>query len=126
MSVRSSLLTLIGVACVLWAGLLLFTYFVRPQSLLAYMVFFLLLSSALTSTLAPVIYSVGRWLFARRIYRYTLRQSFRQSAFLALVIVFNLMLSVLHSWNLFTGLMILAAAGVMEFLTLAGGSGRTL
>ncbi len=119
MTNRSSLYMLLLVAPFAWIGLLLFTRFVPPQTFSAFVAFFLVLSVALTSTFAPVAYVVGRYVFSLRLYRVTIRHAIRQGALLALVIVLNLILRALDSWNIFTALLICVVAVVIEFLSLA-------
>jgi hypothetical protein len=46
------------------------------------------------------------------------RQAIRESALLALVIILNLMLRALHSWNLAVAVVLLVAAIVVEVLAL--------
>jgi hypothetical protein len=116
---RSSLFILLLLALVTWSSLALFTRFIAPDTVLAFIAFFVILEIALTSTFAPVAYTIGHFVLAARPYQTTIRQSLRQGALLALVIVLNLMLRALHSWNIFTALIILAAAIVIEVLFLA-------
>lgn len=118
MTKRSSL-SLIGIIALLaWASLLLFTGFVPPHTLLAFVAFFLILSVALVGTFTPITYTLGRLLLTRR-HLVTMRYALRQSTLLALVILLNLILRALHSWNIFTALVILAAAIIIEILALA-------
>jgi hypothetical protein len=119
MSNRSSLYTLLLIAPLAWAGLLLLTRFVPPNALLAFVGFFLILSVALTSTCAPAAYFVGRHIFSSQRYRTTVRHAMRQGALISLVIVLNLILRALHSWSVFMAIVILAAAVLLEVLSLA-------
>jgi hypothetical protein len=119
MSNRSSLLTLLGIAPVAWGGLLLFTRFVAPESLPARVAFFLMLSVALISIFAPIAYFIGHYLFSSRRYHASMRHAMRQGALLALVVDFNLLLLILRSWNIFTSIIIFAAAVIVELLSLA-------
>lgn len=115
-----SALSLIGViALVAWAGVLLFTGFVPPHTLLAFVAFFLILAIALISTFTPITYNLGRLFLMRRRSLVTMRYAYRQATLLALVILFNLILRALHSWNIFTALIILAIAIIIEILALA-------
>lgn len=107
------------VAPIAWGGLLLFTHFVPPQTTMAFVVFFLLLSVAQTCTLTPIAYVIGTRLLASRRYHTTVRHALRQSALLSLVIVLNLILRALHSWNIFMAIVIFVAAVVVEVLSLA-------
>ncbi len=119
MSNRSSLLLLLLIAPFAWSGLLLFTYFVPPTSLLAFSTFFLALMVALTSTFSPLAYVIGSRALSLRIYRKTMRHAIRQGALLSLVIVLNLILRALQSWSIFTAIVIVGAAVVLEVLSLA-------
>lgn len=119
MTRRASLYTLLLMALVAWGGLLLFTRFVPPQSLLAFCAFFLLLAIALTGTFSPLAYVMGLRVFSVRRYRTTLRHAIRQGILLSLVIVLNLILRALHSWSIFAAIVIVVAAVVLEVLSLA-------
>jgi hypothetical protein len=116
---RSSLTLLSIIALLAWAGLLTFTGFVPPHTLLAFVAFFLILCVALLSTCTPIAYGLGRLFLMRRHHLVTLRYAFRQAILLVIVIVLNLILRALHSWNIFTGLVIIAAAIIIEILALA-------
>ncbi|MBA2396088.1 MAG: hypothetical protein H0V70_25460 [Ktedonobacteraceae bacterium] len=119
MTNRSALSLTGGIALMAWAGVFLFTAFVPPHTPLAFIAFFLILSIALIGTFTPIAYIFGRLLLMRRRYLVTRRNAFRQGTLLALVILLNLILSALHSWNIFTAIIILAAAVIIEVLTLA-------
>jgi hypothetical protein len=119
MTRRASIYTLLLMAFVAWGGLLLFTRFVPPQSLLAFCAFFLLLAIALTGTFSPLAYVVGLRVFSLRHYRATLRHAIRQGILLSLVIVLNLILRALHSWSIFAAIVIVVVAVVLEVLSLA-------
>jgi hypothetical protein len=115
-----SALSITGIiALVAWASVLLFTGFVPPHTLLAFVAFFLILCIALTGTFTPMAYILGRFLLMRRRYLVTMRYAFRQATLLALVVLFNLILRALHSWNIFTALIIFATAIIIEILALA-------
>ncbi|GHO75401.1 hypothetical protein KSD_31720 [Ktedonobacter sp. SOSP1-85] len=116
---RSILLILLLTAPVAWGLLLLYARFVPPHTFLAFTCFFALLALALTSTLTPVAYALGSRLFPLHIYQATLRHAARQAILLTLIVLFNLILSALHSWNIYTSLAILAAVVVFEILALA-------
>jgi hypothetical protein len=116
---RSALFLIGVIALVAWAGVLLFTGFVPPHTLLAFVAFFLILSIALISTFTPITYNLGRLFLMRRRSLVTMRYAYRQATLLALVILFNLILRALHSWNIFTALIILAIAVIIEILALA-------
>jgi len=119
MTERSSLLLSLVITLIAWGGLLLFTRFVAPSSLLAFVAFFVLLTIALSTTLTPIAYVLGRRLFAPRRYRMTPRHAIRLGALLTLVIILNLMLRALHSWNIFTCIVTLVTATVIEIVALA-------
>jgi hypothetical protein len=116
---RSSLFLPGIIALLAWAGLLIFTGFVPPHTLLAFIAFFLILCVALIGTFTPITYGLSRLFLMRRRHLVTLRYAFRQATLLALVILLNLILRALHSWNIFTALIILAAAIIIEILALA-------
>ncbi|SRR5579885_1369596 len=119
MSNRASLYRLLPIVPLAWGGLLLFTRFVSPSTPVAFIAFFIILSVALTSTLALLIYGISSLLLASRRYYPTVRQAIRQGALLSLVIVLNLIIRALHSWSLFMALTILGAAVIVEVLSLA-------
>lgn len=119
MTNRASLYTLLVVALLAWGGILLFTRYVPPSTIAAFLTFFLILLVALTSTLTPLVFMIDRRLLARQHYRVTVRQAIRESALLSLVVILNLILRALHSWNLATAIVILGAAVVVEVLALA-------
>lgn len=118
MSARSSMHRLLLITLVAWSGLLLFTYFVEPQSTLALVIFFLITSVALTSIFAIIAFGVGH-VFPVRIYHTTIRRAIRQGALLSLTIMLNLILRILHSGSIFTAIIIVGAVLVLEVLTLA-------
>jgi hypothetical protein len=119
MSNRAIVFLLLVVAVLAWGGLRLFGHFIAPHSPLAFIAFFLILGVACTSTFAPLAYVIGARFLDLRVYKITIRHSLRQGALLALVVILNLILSALHSWNIFTAVVILAAAVVVEVLSLA-------
>src|SRR5436305_14660321 len=119
MTERSSLFLSLIITLISWGGLLLFTRFIPPVSFLAFVAFFALLAVALSTTLSPIVYVLGRRLFARRLYRLTAGHAIRQGALLTLVILLNLMLRALHSWNVFTCIVTLVTATVVEIVSLA-------
>jgi hypothetical protein len=116
---RLSLYVLLPIAVLAWGGVLLFTRYTAPASLSAFIIFFLLLEIALISTCSPIAYFIGLRLFPRRLYDATKSHALRQGFLLSLVIVLNLLLRALQSWNIFTGIIILAVAIVIEVLSLA-------
>lgn len=119
MTNRTALYTLLLLAPLAWGGLLLFTYFVPPYTLLAFVALFVLLGVALTSTFSPLAYFVTLRFLSSRLYRVTVRHALRQGALLSLCIILNLILRALHSWNIFTAVVIFVAAVVVEVLSLA-------
>ena len=118
MTNRNALYTLIILALIGWGGLPLFTRFVPPHTVLAFVPFFVLLGVALTSTFSPVLYFISLRFLSSRGYRATVRHAIRQGALLALCIILNLILLALHSWNVFTAIVILGMAIVIEVLSL--------
>jgi hypothetical protein len=119
MKQRGVLIGICLIALFIWGGLFLFTYQIRPATSLALAAFFLILTSALISTFAPLAYILGQRLLFTRRYRPTVGQSLRQGILLTLVVIANLMLRLLHSWNMLTAIVIIAAAIVIEILSLA-------
>lgn len=119
MTNRAVLYTLIFLALLAWGGLLAFTYFVPPHTILAFVALFMLLAVALTCTFSPLAYLVTLLFLSSRLYRFTIRHALRQGALLSLCIVFNLILLALHSWSIFTAIVIFFAAVVVEVLSLA-------
>ena len=119
MTNRLSLYTLILITLIAWLGLLLFTHAVPPHALLAFIIFFCVLSLAQTSTLALIAYLIGLRFITTQRYHTTIGRAVRQGALLSLVIVLNLILRALHSWNIFMAIVILGAAIVVEVLSLA-------
>ncbi len=118
LSNRATLYILILLAPFLWGGLLLFTRYIPPQTVVAFIAFFVLLSVAITSTFAPIAYFISLRFLSSRLYRTTVRHALRQGALLSLCIVLNLILLSLHSWNIFAAIIIFAAAIVIEILSL--------
>lgn len=116
---RTSLVTIFIIALLAWGGLLLFTRFIAPTTMLALLIFFGILIVALTGTLTPFTYFVGSRVITSPHYRATVRYALRQGLLLALAVVLNLILRALHSWNPFMGVVILGAAVVVEVLFLA-------
>src|SRR6184192_2429019 len=115
---RTALYMLILLAPFVWGGLLLFTRFIPPHNTLAFIAFFILLGAALTSVFSPLAYFIGLRFLSSRLYRATVRHAIRQGALLALCVIFNLILLALHSWNVFTALLIVGIAIVIEVLSL--------
>jgi len=116
---RNALHFLIVLAPLAWAGLAIYIYFVPPRGLLSLVAFFLLLDVALTGTFSPIAYAISMRFISSRLYRAAVRHAIRQGALLALVIVLNLILRALHSWSIVTAIIILAAAVVIEVVSLA-------
>lgn len=120
-SARTLLIILPIVALLAWGGLLFFTRYVAPQSVLAFLVFFTLLGMALFCTLAPLIHLATHVMLARRLRaRPILGHAMRQSLLISIWIIFNLSLRVLHSWGLFTAIVSFGIIVVIEILVLSG------
>ena len=119
MNGRTALTTLAILAPLAWIALLVYTHFVPPRDVLAFVAFFVLLFVALTSTFSPLAYVIGLRFLSSRLYRATVRHSLRQGALLAFWIVFNLMLRALNSWSIFTAIVSLGILIVVEVLSLA-------
>jgi hypothetical protein len=117
MTNRTSLNMLIVLAPLAWAALLIFTHFVPPQALLAYVTFFVLLDVALTSTLSPLAYFISLRFVSSRLHRATMRHALREGTLVSLWIVFNLLLLALHSWSLFVAIVSLGIIVVIEVLS---------
>jgi hypothetical protein len=118
MTNRTSLNLLMLMAPLAWAALLLFTHFVPPQSMQAYVAFFVLLGVALTSTLSPLAYFISLRFVSSRLHRATMRHALREGALISLWVVFNLLLRALHSWSLFVAIVSLGIIIVIEVLSL--------
>ena len=118
MTNRTALNMLMVFAPLLWVALIVFTHFVPPQAVQAYVMFFVLLSVALTSTLSPLAYFISLRFISTRLHRATMRHALREGALLSLWIVFNLLLRALHSWNLFIAIVSLGIIIVIEVLSL--------
>jgi hypothetical protein len=116
MSNRSSLSTLLLIALVSWGGLLVFTRVVSPSTFPALIAFFLILTVALTSTVAPIAYMISQ-LFSST--QATVRSAIRRGGLFALIVVLNLMLRALSSWNVSTAILIVLAVIVIEVIALA-------
>ena len=119
MTGRVVLYSSVVVALLAWIAVALFTRFVSPTSIIAFTLLFVLLGVALTCTLTPITYGIGLRLITSRMYRATVGHAVRQALLLSLAVILNLLLLSLRSWNIFTGLIILAAAIVVEVLFLA-------
>ena len=116
---RATTYLLLVLALCMWAGIVVFTRYVPPQGMMAFVAFFVLLAVALASTFAPVAYVIGLRFISSRLYRATMRHAVRQGILLSLCIVLNLMLRALHSWNIITAIIIFAVAIVIEIVSLA-------
>ncbi len=116
---RKALYILILLAPLLWGGFLLFTRFVPPHTTLAFIAFFILLGVAFASTFSPLAYFISLRFLSSRLYRATVRHALRQGVLLSLCIILNLILLSLHSWNIFTAIVIFIAAIVIEVVSLA-------
>ena|SRR5436305_13362416 len=119
MSNRSSCTTLILIALFSWGGLVWFTYAVSPQTFPAFIALFLILAVALTSTTAPIVYMIDLFVSSRRASQPTARSAIRRGALFALIVVLNLTLRALSSWNVVTAILIVLAVIVVEVIALA-------
>ena len=118
MTNRTALNMLMVFAPLLWVALLVFTHFVPPQAVPAYLAFFVILGFALTSTLSPLAYFISLRFTSSRLHRATMRHALREGALVSLWIIFNLLLRALHSWNLFVAIVSLGIIIVIEVLSL--------
>jgi hypothetical protein len=118
MTNRTTLNILMILALLAWAALLIFTHFIPPQTVLAYVSFFVLLDVALTSTLSPLAYFISLRFTSSRLHRATMRHALREGALVSLWVVFNLLLRALHSWSLFVAIVSLGIIIVIEVLSL--------
>lgn len=119
LSHRGAVYTLFFLALLAWGGVIAFTRYIPPSTVLAFAGFFLLLGLAMTCTLSPIAYVIGRRLLSSKLYRATMRNSMRQGFLLSLCIVLNLLLRALRSWNIFTAIIIFVAAIIIEVVSLA-------
>ena len=118
MTNRIALNMLLLLAPLAWAALLIFTHFVPPQSVQAYVTFFVLLGVALTSTFSPLAYFISTRFTSSRLHRATMRHALREGSLVSLWVVFNLLLRALHSWSLFVAIVSLGIIIVVEVLSL--------
>ena len=116
---RKALYILIFIAPLVWGGFLLFTRFVPPHTTLAFIAFFILLGVAFASTISPLAYFISLRFLSSQLYRATMRHALRQGVLLSLCIILNLILLSLHSWNIFTAIVIFVATVVIEVVSLA-------
>ena len=119
LSRRGALFSMALMALLAWGALLTFTHFEPPNSVVNFVVVFILLFVALACTFSPLAYVISLRFISSRLYRATLRHSLRQGILLALWIVFNLVLRALHSWSIFTAIVSLGIVVVIEVLSLA-------
>ena len=110
---------MVVMALLAWGVLLAFTYFEPPNSVMKFVVVFVLLFVALACTFTPLAYLISLRFISSRLYRATLRHALRQGMLLALWIVFNLILRALHSWSIFTAIVSLGIVAVIELLSMA-------
>lgn len=119
---RRGLISIIAlVALCMWGALFIFTYFIRPQSLLAIIVVFILLSVALLCTCTLLIYLILWIVLSSRARRPSLTQALREGGLIAAWLIFNLLLSTLHSWSIFTTIVSFGIIVVIELLVLGRG-----
>jgi hypothetical protein len=119
MSNRFWLLILFVIGLLGWSGLWFFLNYVPPRNVMAISAFLLILAVSFIGTLTPFTYMVNTMILTRRQFRVTVRQALRQSTLLALVLVLNLVLLALRSWNIGMIFVTLGAAVVVEILILA-------
>ena len=114
-----SLFVILAISALLaWLGLLLFTRYVAPQSVLAFLIFFLLLSIALLCTLIPAVYFLSQVILARWSGRPNMLIVTRQSAWIAGWIILNLLLRAFHGENIFIALISFGIIIIGELLLL--------
>ena len=118
MTNRTALNMLMLLAPLAWVALLVFTHFIPPQAVLAFVTFFVLLDVALTSTLSPLAYYISLRFTSSRLHRATMRHALREGALVSFWVVFNLLLRTLHSWSLFVAIVSLGIIIVIEVLSL--------
>lgn len=114
---RALLLVISAIALCAWGGLLLFTYFVTISGAAIFAVF-ILLGLALFSTCVLLTYLVLWIAFARRGQIPRLRQALREGGLFSAWLLFNLVLSILHSWSLFSAIVSFGIIVIVESLVL--------
>lgn len=97
---------------------MLFTRFIAPGSVPAFLGFFCLLGTCLLSTFIPLTYLVARLILAARSAQPRLGQATRQASLISAWIILNLLLRLLHSWSIFTAVVSFGIIVVIEFLAL--------
>lgn len=118
---RGLLVTIAIVGLCMWGGLLLFTYYVQPASVLAIIGAFLLLSPALFCTCTLLTYLISWAIHAARKRRPNVFQALRQGGLISAWLTFNLLLKSLHSWSLFTTIVSFGIIVIIELLVLGQG-----
>ncbi|HEY3992512.1 MAG TPA: hypothetical protein VGM01_06475 [Ktedonobacteraceae bacterium] len=119
---RRGLISIIAlVALCMWGALFVFTYFIRPQNLPAILAVFILLSAALLCTCTLLIYLISWAILAARARRPSLTQALREGGLITAWLIFNLLLSTLHSWSIFTMIVSFGIIVVVELLVLGRG-----
>ena len=119
MVIRTSFYASFIVAPLAWTILLLFTRFVPPDSIIAFIAFFCVLAIAVTFTVAPIAYFVEVRLFPKLQPQALQYHALRQGFLLAVVLILNLFFRALHSWNIFMFIVSLGAAFMIELLSMA-------
>ena len=104
-----------------WGGLLLFTYFVQPKGVPALIGVFIILSAALLCTCTLLIYFISWAVLATRSQRPSMTQVLREGGLTTAWLIFNLLLSTLHSWSMFTTIVSFGIIVVIELLVLGSG-----
>jgi hypothetical protein len=112
----SPLPIVILIAPLSWGALLLYPHLLVSHIFPASIPFFLLLAVALTSTVTPTAYIIARLFSTTYMYQPTVRSAIREAALSALIVVLNLTLRTLSSWNLFTAILIVLAVIVVEVM----------
>jgi hypothetical protein len=115
----SPLATIMLIAPLSWGSLLLYPHLVTAQTFPASIPFFLLLVVALTSTVTPTVYIIARIFSTTRMYQPTVRSAIRDAALSTLIVILNLTLRLLSSWNLLTAVLIVLAVIVVEVMAQA-------
>lgn len=121
LSNRALLIWIAVVALCMWGGLVLFTYYVQPVGMAAITAAFVLLALALFGTCTLLSYFISWGVLARRGRRPRILQALREGGLISLWLIFNLLLSSLHSWSIFITVIGFGIIVVVELLVL----GRT-
>lgn len=115
---RNLLIIIVILALCTWGGLALFTYYIQPSSLPAILAVFVLLGIALCCTCTVLIYLISWSILVRRARHPGVLQALRESGLITVWLLFNLLLSALHSWSVFTTVVSFGIIIVIELLAL--------